>query len=84
LTFKSSHLLVAGNITAGKIYLLWILFFGKNKFNIHFYIVNLGRRLAPKEVIILGSALTIVGLVVISVLGFRKFKDSIAEESSKY
>jgi hypothetical protein len=44
----------------------------------------LGGRLAPKEVIILGSALTIVALVGISVLGFRIFKDSTAEESSEH
>jgi len=41
----------------------------------------LAGRLVPKEIIILGSTLTIVGLVGLSVLGVRIFKESKGEET---
>lgn len=40
-------------------------------------------RIVPRQVIILGSALIILGLVGLSVLGFRLFKDLMAEANSK-
>jgi len=42
---------------------------------------SLAGRLVPKEIIMLGSTLTIVGLVGLSVLGFRIFKESKGEET---
>ena len=39
----------------------------------------LAGRIVPREIIILGSALTILGLVGLSILGFRIFKESDRE-----
>ncbi len=43
----------------------------------------LAGRLVTKEIIILGSTLTIVGLVGLSVLGFRIFKESTSGETKE-
>ena len=44
----------------------------------------LADRIVPREIIILGSALTIIGLVGLSVLGFRIFEESRHEETKTY
>ena len=44
----------------------------------------LAGRIVPREIIILGSALTIIGLVGLSVLGFRIFEESKHEETKTY
>lgn len=41
-------------------------------------------RIVPREIIMLGSALTILGLVGLSVLGFRIFKEFDREETRSY
>ena len=43
----------------------------------------LAGRLVPKEIIMLGSTLTIVGLVGLSVLGFRIYKESEGKETKE-
>jgi len=43
----------------------------------------LASRLVPKEIIMLGSTLTIVGLVGLSVLGFRIYKESEGKETKE-
>lgn len=40
-------------------------------------------KIVPREVIMLGSALIIVGLVGLSILGFNLFKDLMAEANSE-
>lgn len=40
-------------------------------------------KIVPREVIMLGSALIIVGLVGLSILGFRLFKELMAEANSE-
>jgi len=40
--------------------------------------------IVPREIIMLGSVLTIIGLVGLSVLGFRIFEESRHEESKTY
>jgi hypothetical protein len=42
---------------------------------------SLALPLVPKEIIVLGSTLIIVGLVGLSILGFRIFKESKGEET---
>lgn len=44
----------------------------------------LAGRIVPREIIMLGSVLTIIGLVGVSVLGFRIFQQSRPEETKKY
>jgi hypothetical protein len=44
----------------------------------------LAGRIVPSEIIILGSVLTIIGLVGLSVLGFRIFEESRHEETKTY
>jgi len=44
----------------------------------------LAGRIVPREIIILGSALTIIGLVGLSVLGFRIFEESKHEDTKTY
>lgn len=43
----------------------------------------LAGRIVPKEIIILGSVFTIAGLIGLSILGFRIFKESEQEEIKK-
>jgi hypothetical protein len=40
--------------------------------------------IVPREIIMLGSVLTIIGLVGLSVLGFRIFEESRHEETKTY
>ena len=40
--------------------------------------------IVPREIIIVGSVLTIIGLVGLSVLGFRIFEESRHEETKTY
>jgi len=44
----------------------------------------LAGRIVPREIIMLGSVLTIIGLVGLSVLGFRIFEESRHEETKTY
>ena len=44
----------------------------------------LAGRIVPREIIMLGSVLTIIGLVGVSVLGFKIFQQSRPEETKKY
>ena len=44
----------------------------------------LAGRIVPREIIMLGSALTMVGLVGLSVLGFTLFKESRHEDTKTY
>jgi hypothetical protein len=44
----------------------------------------LAGRIVPREIIMLGSVLTIIGLVGVSVLGFRIFEESRHEETKTY
>lgn len=44
----------------------------------------LAGRIVPREIIMLGSVLTIIGLVGLSVLGFRIFEKSGHEETKTY
>lgn len=44
----------------------------------------LAGRIVPREIIILGSLLTIIGLVGLAVLGFRIFEESRHEETKTY
>jgi hypothetical protein len=39
--------------------------------------------IVPREIIILGSAFTVIGLVGLSILGFRIFKESEQEQIKK-
>ena len=44
----------------------------------------LAGRIVPREIIIIGSVLTIIGLVGLAVLGFRIFQESWHEETKTY
>ena len=44
----------------------------------------LAGRIVPREIIIVGSVLTIIGLVGVSVLGFRLFDEFRHEQTKKY
>ena len=44
----------------------------------------LAGRIVPREIIMLGSVLTIIGLVGVSVLGFRIFDEFRHEQTKKY
>jgi hypothetical protein len=44
----------------------------------------LAGRIVPREIIMVGSVLTIIGLVGVSVLGFRIFQQSMPEGTKKY
>jgi hypothetical protein len=44
----------------------------------------LAGRIVPREIIMLGSVLTIIGLVGLSVLGFRIFEESRHQESKTH
>ena len=44
----------------------------------------LAGRIVPREIIMLGSVLTIIGLVGLAVLGFRIFEESRHEETKTY